>query len=129
MKETGGVIVNMGSIYGHVVDRRQSPDHVRFPYHASKGAVAMMTKAAAVELGPHGIRVVAVAPGLIETDLVNSWKEDPVLWNSLQAAHIRERAGKPEDVAKMVAFLASQDAALANGHTFFADDGAICFKG
>lgn len=129
MKEKGGVIVNTGSIYGHIVDRRRYPHHARFAYHASKGAVAMMTKAAAVELAPYGIRVVAVAPGLIETELVDSWKEDSDLWRSVQAAQMREQAGKPEDVAKMVSFLASEDASFVNGHSFFVDDGAASFKG
>jgi NAD(P)-dependent dehydrogenase (short-subunit alcohol dehydrogenase family) len=129
MKDKGGVIINTGSIYGHVVDRRRHPHHARFAYHASKGAVVMMTKAAAMELAPYGIRVLTVAPGLIETELVDSWKEDPDLWRSVQAAQMRERAGKPEDVAKVVAFLASEDAAFVNGHDFFVDDGAASFKG
>lgn len=129
MKNTGGVIVNTGSVYGHIVDRRSHPNHARFPYHASKGAVVMMTKAAAMELAPYCIRVVAIAPGLIDTELVNSWKEDPDLWRSVQAAQMRERAGRPEDVAKVVAFLAGDDAAFVNGHSFFVDDGAASFKG
>lgn len=129
MKEGGGVIINTGSIYGHIVDRRRHPNHARFAYHASKGAVTMMTKAAAMELAPYGIRVVAVAPGLIETDLVSSWKSDPDTWGSVQEAQMRGKAGKPEDVAKMVTFLAGDEASFVNGHTFFVDDGAASFKG
>ncbi|MFS8514858.1 MAG: SDR family NAD(P)-dependent oxidoreductase, partial [Planifilum fulgidum] len=61
MKEKGGVIINTASVYGFFADRRH------FPYHASKGAVVMMTKAAALELARYNIRVVAVAPGLVDT--------------------------------------------------------------
>lgn len=129
MKGNGGVILNTGSIYGHIVDHRGHPNYTRFPYHASKGAVAMMTKAAALELAPHGIRVVEVAPGLIETELVNAWKESTELWNSLRSAHMRGQAGTPTDVGKVVAFLASEDAEFVNGHSFFVDDGAASFKG
>lgn len=129
MKENGGVIINTDSIYGHIVDRRRYPDHARFAYHASKGAVAMMTKAAAMELAPYDIRVVAVAPGLIETALVDSWKGDSDTWESVQEAQMRGKAGKPEDAARMATFLASDEASFVNGHTFFVDDGAASFKG
>ena len=59
-----GVIINTASVFGFLA----SPG--TFAYHASKGAVIMMTKSAALELAPHGIRVVAVAPGAVDTPII-----------------------------------------------------------
>ncbi|MBX5435952.1 MAG: SDR family oxidoreductase [Alicyclobacillaceae bacterium] len=122
MRETGGVIINTASIYAYIVDRRQ------LPYHASKAAVVAMTKAAALELAKYNIRVVAVAPGMIDTPLVDQWRENEHAWNILKRAHMRGEFGKPEQVAKVVAFLASDDASFVNGHAYFVDDGAAAFK-
>lgn len=122
MRAHGGVIVNTASIYGFIADRRQ------LPYHASKGAVVMMTKAAALELAKYDIRVVAVAPGLIDTNIVAGWKEIPDMWHAIERSQMRRKAGKPEDVANMVSFLASEEAKFMNGQVYFVDDGASSFK-
>ncbi|HHY66206.1 MAG TPA: glucose 1-dehydrogenase [Alicyclobacillus sp.] len=122
MKETGGVIINTASVYGFLADRRQ------FPYHASKGAVVMMTKAAALDLAKYNIRVVAIAPGLIDTGIVGMWKKNPEVWGIVERAQMRRRAGTPEEVAKVVTFLASDDASFVNGSVIFVDDGAASFK-
>lgn len=122
MKERGGVIINTASIYAFIADRNQ------FPYHASKAAVVGMTKAAALELARYNIRVVAIAPGMIDTGLIDPWREDDHLWNTIQKAHMRRKFGTPEQVAQVVAFLASDEASFLNGHEFFVDDGAASFK-
>jgi glucose 1-dehydrogenase len=120
MKERGGVIINTASVYGVLAA------HMQFPYHASKGAVIMMTKAAARDLARYNIRVVAIAPGLIDTGMPR--QEDPAVWRILERAHLRRQAGRPEDIAKVAAFLASDDARFVNGHVFFIDDGYASFK-
>ncbi|MDR6225683.1 SDR family NAD(P)-dependent oxidoreductase [Desmospora profundinema] len=122
MKETGGVIINTASIYGWLAD------HHCFPYHASKGAVVMMTKSAAFDLARFNIRVVGIAPGLIDTGIVSEWRERPDVWNKIQKAQMRGRAGTPEEVANVVVFLASDQASFLNGHVFGVDDGAASFK-
>lgn len=122
MKERGGVIINTASIYAYIADRNQ------FPYHASKAAVVGMTKAAALELARYNIRVVAIAPGMIDTGLIDPWREDENVWNTVQKAHMRRKFGTAEQVANVVAFLASDEASFLNGHAYFVDDGAASFK-
>ncbi|MDQ0188936.1 SDR family NAD(P)-dependent oxidoreductase [Alicyclobacillus cycloheptanicus] len=122
MNDRGGVIINTASVYGFIADRRQ------FPYHAAKGAVVMMTKAAALELAPFNIRVVCIAPGLINTHIVDGWRDNEKIWTAAQNAQMRRRIGEPEEVGKVVAFLASDDASFLNGHAYFVDDGAASFK-
>ncbi|QDI90516.1 glucose 1-dehydrogenase [Salicibibacter halophilus] len=122
MEDSGGVIINTASIYAGIADRK------RFPYHASKGAVVSMTKAAALDLAKYNIRVTGIAPGLIETGIVEDWKSDPDVWAIIEKAQMRRKAGKPEEVAKLVSFLASDDASFLNAHVYHVDDGAAAFK-
>ncbi|MGA9174525.1 MAG: glucose 1-dehydrogenase [Thermoactinomyces sp.] len=122
MKDHGGVIINTASIYGFIADRKY------FPYHASKGAVVMMTKSAALDLAPFNIRVVGIAPGLIDTNIARDMKNNPNLWKVIEKAQMRGKAGTPEEVAQVVAFLASGEASFLNGHVFCVDDGAASFK-
>ncbi len=122
MKERGGVIINTASIYAFIADRRQ------LPYHATKAAVVAMTKAAALDLARYNIRVVAIAPGMIDTPLVDRWRADERVWNTLKKSHMRGEFGTPEQVAEVVGFLASDAASFVNGQAFFVDDGAAAFK-
>jgi glucose 1-dehydrogenase len=122
MKESGGVIINTASIYAFIADRGS------FPYHASKAAVVGMTRSAALDLARYNIRVVGIAPGLVDTGIVTEWKEKPEIWNKIERAQMRGKAGQPEEVAKVVTFLASDDASFMNGHVFCVDDGASAFK-
>jgi len=85
----------------------------------------MMTRNLAVELGPYGITINNVAPGAIETPINTKLLNDPVKLKSLLQNIPLGRLGKPEDVAGLVAFLASDDAAYVTGTTFFVDGGLL----
>jgi NAD(P)-dependent dehydrogenase (short-subunit alcohol dehydrogenase family) len=122
MRERGGVIINTTSIYGEVAARGQ------VPYCTSKGAVVMMTKAAARDLARYNIRVVAIAPGLIDTGFSRRHLSDTAQWQAVERAHLRRRAGKPEDIANLAVFLASDAARFLNGQVYHADDGYTAFK-
>lgn len=113
-----GVIVNMSS------SREEKPATNMTHYSVSKAGIGMLTKSMALELAPRGIRVVAVAPGLIETDLNRRDIADPVFRESRLERIPLKIIGTPEDVAKVVSFVASDEARLETGHTVFIDAGA-----
>ncbi len=118
-KKIRGNIVNIASIAGKV----------GFPqlahYCASKGAIIELTKEMAIELAPNGIRVNAVAPGVIETDMTKDLLADPASAKRFVSAIPLGRPGKPEEIAKAVAFLASDDASYVTGHTLVVDGGWV----
>jgi NAD(P)-dependent dehydrogenase (short-subunit alcohol dehydrogenase family) len=97
-------------------------------YNASKAGVLGILHTAANELGPHGIRVNAVNPGLIETRLTaQSYQDSSVLKDYFRAIPMG-RGGKPEEVANAVAFLASGLASYITGATLLVDGGQMCCK-
>jgi NAD(P)-dependent dehydrogenase (short-subunit alcohol dehydrogenase family) len=110
-----GAIVNVASTYAEVTEGRASA------YSASKGGVRMLTKSMALELGPHGIRVNAVGPGWIRTGM--NPLDDPAQVAELEPTIPLGRVGLPEDVADVIAFLASEDARYISGQTLFVDGG------
>jgi len=113
----GGAIVNITSIEAE----NPAPSHSH--YNASKGGVLMYTRAAANELGPHGIRVNAVAPGLIWREgLERDWPEGVARWR--QAAPLG-RLGLPADVADACLFLASPAARWITGASLTVDGGVM----
>ena len=118
MKARYGRIVNISSVVGIYGNAGQ------VNYSASKAGVIGMTKSLAKELGSRGITVNAVAPGLIETDMTK------VLSDDLKAEMVKNialgRAGQPEDVAKVVAFLASDEAAYVTGQVIECSGGMSC---
>ena len=114
-----GTIVNMSSInavFG-------LPDQI--PYTVSKGGLAQLTKAMAIALAPHGIRVNAVGPGSVMTDMLASVVDDPDARERILARTPLGRIGKPEEIAAVVAWLASDDASYVTGHTLYADGGRL----
>ena len=96
-------------------------------YSASKGALLALTRGAAVELAPHGIRVNAVAPGMTATPLYDAWiagHDDPVAKAAQVAATIPQgRVGTPEEVAAAVAYLAADESAHVTGASIAIDGG------
>ena len=93
-------------------------------YDTSKGAVRMLTIAAARELASRGIRVNAVAPGTVATDLTRSLSDDPGALDRLAEQHIPlGRLGSPEEIANAVAFLTSEEASYVTGHVLVVDGG------
>ncbi len=111
----GGSIVNIGS----------GCNKVAFPglvaYTASKGGIEMFTKVAAVELGPHGIRVNCVAPGAVEVERTRL--EDPDYAGTWGRITPLGRVGQPADIGRVVAFLATPQAAFVTGQTIWVDGG------
>jgi 3-oxoacyl-[acyl-carrier protein] reductase len=109
----GGSIINIGS----------GCNKVAFPnlvaYTASKGGIEMFTKVAAVELGPHGIRVNCVAPGAIEIERTK--QELPDYAGTWSAITPLRRIGYADDVARAVAFLAGPNASFISGQTIWVD--------
>jgi len=124
-RQGGGVIVNNGSDWSVVAGRDA------FPYIASKGAVGMMTKALALDFVRENIRVNAVCPG---DTFVERWVEkgyfegsDPVTIEAAMKASSAYipmgRFGKPEEIAKAVLFLATDDSSFITGHLLLVDGG------
>jgi len=118
MLKTGGVIVNVASIVAQVAMKETAV------YAASKGAIAQLTKVIAVEYGSHGIRANAVLPGVIETDILEGIVPDSrATLASYASAHPLGRVGQPQDIAEVIAFLASPASTFMTGALVTADGG------
>jgi glucose 1-dehydrogenase len=115
----GGRIVNISSIHEDL------PMPTNAPYCAAKGGLRMLMRTIAVELAPHKITVNNIAPGAIFTPIDADIEANPKLEAALMAEIPLGRWGKPEEVAALAVFLASDDAAYCTGSTFFIDGGMI----
>lgn len=116
-KSGGGVIVNTGSI-GSVIADPGMPAYV-----SSKHAVLGLTRAAALENARNNIRVNAVGPGMIDTPMTSQWLGNPEIAEQITSHHVMGRAGRPEEIAALVLFLASDAASYVNGQIYIADGG------
>jgi NAD(P)-dependent dehydrogenase (short-subunit alcohol dehydrogenase family) len=114
----GGVIINMSSQMGHVGSELN-----RTVYVMTKHAVEGLTKAMAVELAPHGVRVVSIAPTFIMTPLTKPFFDDPAFRNWVLDRIPLGRLGTVDEVAQAVVFLASPAAALVTGSSLLVDGG------
>jgi 3-oxoacyl-[acyl-carrier protein] reductase len=115
--QRSGRIINLSSISGILGTVGQTN------YAATKGGVISFTKSLARELGPFNIQVNAVAPGLIESEVVSKMPKDKV--EAIVKSSSLGRMGKPEEVAKVVLFLASDDSSYITGQTIVVDGGII----
>jgi glucose 1-dehydrogenase len=114
-----GRVINISSVHEDMVFPHFST------YCASKGAMRMLMRDLCVELGPLGITVNNVAPGAINTPINTAMMKDPAELDPLLRNIPLGRMGKPEEVAGVVAFLASDDGAYVTGSTYFIDGGLI----
>ncbi|XP_063954995.1 uncharacterized protein LOC129258429 isoform X2 [Lytechinus pictus] len=116
-----GTVVNNSSVYGI----RAPP--AALSYGASKTALNHMTRCIAEELAPHGVRVNAVNPGIIPTKITAraglSDEQDQEWMEFHKKTHAMRRTGTVEEVAKLIAFLASSDSSFTTGENFLADGG------
>ncbi len=113
----GGRIVNISSVHEELAMPTNAP------YCAAKGGLRMLMRTIAVELAPHGITVNNVCPGAVETKMDAQIKRDPKKYRKLLDEIPLRRMGKPEEVAAMCAYLASDDASYVTGASFVIDGG------
>ncbi len=116
---SAGSIVNMSSINAVLAIANQ------VPYSISKGGVAQLTKVMALALAPYGIRVNAIGPGSVDTDMLSAVNDDPAARRKLLSRTPLGRLGEPSEIASIAAFLASDEASYMTGQTIFADGGRL----
>lgn len=121
LKETRGAVINIGSIQSFVALPNSAA------YTASKGGIRALTKALAIELSPHGVRVNAIGPGLIATPLNERARQNPDYMAHFGARIPMGRIGTPDDIAGPAVFLASDMAAYITGVTLPVDGGFLAY--
>lgn len=116
---TSGAIVNVSSMTAFAVQIDGGL------YSAAKAGVVALTQQAAVEWGPHGVRVNSVAPGMVRSAMSAAVYADPVLSEKRRMLAPLRRIGEPSEVGTVVAFLLSDDAAYVSGNTITVDGGLV----
>jgi NAD(P)-dependent dehydrogenase (short-subunit alcohol dehydrogenase family) len=117
LRETGGAIVNISSIAG------RTPQMGVGLYTAAKAGVDAFTRQAAVEWGPYGVRVNAIAPGMVRTAMAEAVYSIPELFERRVSMVPLQRIGDPADIGRVTAFLLSDDAGYVTGQTITVDGG------
>ena len=120
VKESKGNIINISSVVGII------PDPTSPAYCSTKAALIMLTKCMARKYGVEGIRVNAILPGPIDTPLLRRVLTSEELIQKYAALNPMGRIGKPEEVANMAAFLASDEASYVTGGIYLVDGGQSC---
>jgi len=113
----GGRIVNITSVHQEACSEGGGA------YCASKAGLRNLTRTMALELGPYGVTVNNVAPGMILTPMNQRALDDPELLRHAESLIPIRRAGTPADIASMTVFLCSDDGSYCTGSTFFVDGG------
>ena len=116
---TGGAIVNLSSVNAVL----NIPD--RLAYCVSKAGVSQLTRNCAIALAPFGVRVNAIGPGTIATEMAAGAGVSPEMLRAVQARTPLGRLGQPEEIAAIAAFLASDQASYVTGQTLYADGGRL----
>jgi len=123
-KHGGGSVIFTSTFVGHTFS---------FPgvaaYAASKSGLIGLTQALAAEFGPQGIRVNAVLPGAVDTDMYRTANATPEARDHLSSLHALKRAGTPEEIARSVLYLASDDASFVTGTASLVDGGISIARG
>jgi len=119
LERRAGNIVNIGSMSGLIINRPQCAAS----YMASKGAVHMLTKALAMEWVDHNVRVNAVAPGYVSTEMTLKMRERPELFSVWTEMTPMKRCGEPSEIASTILFLASPAASYITGSILSVDGG------
>jgi glucose 1-dehydrogenase len=116
---SAGAIINMSSINAVFAIANQ------VPYSISKGGMNQLTKVMALSLAPYGIRVNAIGPGSIMTEMLASVNADPAARERVLSRTPLGRIGEPSEIASIASFLASDDASYITGQTIYADGGRL----
>lgn len=117
-----GSIVNMASINAQLAIPTQTP------YCASKGGALQLTRVMALALAPYHIRVNAIGPGSIQTEMLGSVNQDPAALNKILSRTPLQRIGEAREIATIAAFLASDDASYITGQIIYADGGRLALN-
>jgi len=119
LERGGGVIINIASVSGFLASA------TGVEYTAAKHGVVGITKQIAYDYGHDGIRCVGIGPGVIETPLTAEWTREGGPFHELTMDAPAGRYGRPIDIARVVCFLASDEASFMHGHTFAVDGGSV----
>lgn len=120
-REGGGIIVNVSSVHQII----PKPEYIS--YSITKSGMANLTRTLALEYADKGIRVNAVAPGAIITPINRAWIDDPKKRKEVESHIPMGRAGRPEEIAGVVAFLSSDDASYITGQTIYVCGGLTLY--
>jgi NAD(P)-dependent dehydrogenase (short-subunit alcohol dehydrogenase family) len=120
--ELKGAIINMSSINAVMAIPTQ------LAYVTSKGAMNQLTRAMALGLAPHGIRVNAIGPGTIATDILKGVMTTPDAARGILSRTPLKRFGEPDEIGKVAVFLASDDASYFTGQTLYPDGGRLALN-
>ncbi len=115
-------IINMSSVNGVMA----IPDQLA--YCTTKGAINQMTKSMALSLAKYGIRVNAIGPGSINTDVLKAVNDNPDAMDKIMSRTPLQRIGDPDEIASVASFLASRDASYITGTTIYADGGRLAMN-